>query len=78
MYGYFEFKAEVYFDGNSYIEKGVTFAETYAGAVDYIEDYYGEDLVSLSIQAIEPYNVYILEGPTKVTDNFFKEEKERG
>ena len=72
MYGYFEFKAEVYFDDNSYIEKGVTYAETYAGAVAYIEDYYGEDLVSLSIQAVEPYNVYILEGPTKITDNFLK------
>ena len=29
MYGYFEFKAELYFDGKSYIEKGVTYAETY-------------------------------------------------
>lgn len=75
MYGYFEFKAEVYYDGKSYIEKGVTYAETYAGAVAYIEDYYGEDLVSLSIQAIEPYNVYILEGPTKVEDNFFERER---
>ena len=75
MYGYFEFKAEFCFDSNSYIEKGVTYAETYVGAVAHIEDYYGEDLISLSIQAIEPYNVYILEGPTKVIDNFFEEER---
>lgn len=75
MCGYFEFKAEVYFDDKSYIEKGVTYAETYTDAVAHIEDYYGEDLVSLSIQAIEPYNVYILEGPTKVMDNFFEEKR---
>ena len=74
MYGYFEFKAEVYFDGNSYVEKGVTYAKTYAGAVAYIEDYYGEDLVSFSIQALEPYNVYILEGPTRLETGFFEEE----
>lgn len=75
MYGYFEFKAEIYIDDNSYIEKGVTYADTYTDAASYIEDYYGEDLASLSIHAIEPYDVYILEGPTKVEDNFFEEER---
>lgn len=48
--------------------------EAKADAVTHIEDYYGEDLVSLSIQAIELYDVYILEGPTKVRDSFFKGE----
>ena len=48
--------------------------EAKADAVAHIEDYYGENLISLSIQVIEPYNVYILEGPTKVEDSFFKGE----
>lgn len=72
MYGYFEYKAEIYIDGKEYLEKGVTFADSYKKAVDYIEDYYGEDLIRLSIQAIEPYNVYVLEGVTKIEDDFFE------
>ncbi len=72
MKGYFEFKAEICFDGKMLIEKGVTYAETYSEAMALIEDYYGEELCSISMEAIEPYGVYILEGDTKVESNFFE------
>lgn len=72
MHGYFEFKAIFWSDGEKE-EKGVVYADTFAHATEYIESYYGEDLIAFSIIMLEPYDVYILDGPTKLESNFFEE-----
>ena len=75
MNGYFEFKATFWTDGAEHIEKGVTYADTFSHAVEYIESYYGEDLCELSITMLEPYDVYILDGLTKLESTFFNREE---
>lgn len=65
MYGYFKYVAKFYADGSEHCETGVTYAENFAKAMRQIEDYYGEELIEISIIVLEPYDVYVLEGPTR-------------
>ena len=69
MYGFFEYRV-IFWDGEKErIELGVTNASNYAEAATNIEEYYGEDLIKVTLYGLEPNPVYVLEGPTK--ERFF-------
>lgn len=70
--GFFEFKAEIYYGGEMFTEKGVAYAETFTEAMALVEDYYGLELCSISMAGLEPNPVYILEGDTKLESVLFK------
>ena len=61
MEGYFEYVAHIFYSDKGEIERGVTYANSFASAVDNIEKYYGDELDELTIQALEPCGVYILD-----------------
>ena len=55
-----EYKAIIWdeFDREQKTVKGVTFSETYTGAVENIEGYYGDSIIALTLFMLEENSVY--------------------
>lgn len=69
MYGFFEYRA-IFWDGEKeQVELGVTYAKNYAEAAANVEEYYDDSLIKITLYALEPSSVYVLEGPGK--EEFF-------
>lgn len=63
MFGYFEYTVDFWdtMDNRRETRRGVVYGDSYAAAASQIEDYYGEDIITLSIYALEPQSVYELD-----------------
>ena len=60
MIGPYKYKATIYdgINGSRPEVFGVTFADTYYEAMKNIEAYYGEDIITVSLYALEEATVY--------------------
>lgn len=70
MYSFYEYKATYYVDGER-VERGVTYAKDFGEAMTNIEEYYGEDLICVTLYGLEHNSVYVLEGPS--AEKFFED-----
>lgn len=56
-----EYKAEVYYDGKSEIVHGITFAESFTEGMKKVEDYYGDELNTITLYILEEDSCYEIE-----------------
>ena len=65
----FEYVVESYRDENTEFLHGVTFANSYREAAEFVEDYYGETLVSMKLFCCEECCVYEFESADGILKN---------
>lgn len=58
--------------GNKVLEYGVTICETYTEAMNYIENYYRDDLITAKLHMLEENDLYIFNEDTFDTHKIIK------
>lgn len=65
--GFYEYKVIIWnrVGEREELELGVCYAEDYLSAMEKVTNYYGDELIKVTLYALEPMSCYVLEGPSR-------------